>query len=464
MSETILGTRIRELRRQAGVTQADLAHTIGISASYLNLIERNRRRITPVLLSKISTALDIDVETLDGAAERRLAETLTELAHLPDLALLGAEPRSVGELIGRFPGWARALAALARSEQEANATARALSDRLSHDPFLAETVHGMFSRVAAIRSASEILTGFDDIAPDERKRFEQIVSDEASSLTDISETLTRYFEAGASPAARLTPVDEVEALFERAENHFPEIEAKAHDFSDLVDQRAPLPPGVAANAIAREHVARTVDAIIANAPEINSEAATRRARARLIEYASRALLCPFPKFQDAAETHRYDVEALANTFRVPIEDVFARLAALPVAEGRPRFGHVRANASGTIVEMLGLPGLAFPRYAAACPLWILYRCQQTPETVQRQRAVFPNGQRFVFVARARNTGEAGFGQPRYYETDMLTMHETDAAETVYGVSSDTLVEPVGPACRLCSRADCRQRVDDPLTA
>ena len=105
MVETILGTRIREKRRQIGQTQADLARQSGSSASYLNLIERNRRRIAGPMLRRIAEALDVSLEEIDGAAERRLAETLTEVAHLPALSAMEVEATSAGELIGRFPGW-----------------------------------------------------------------------------------------------------------------------------------------------------------------------------------------------------------------------------------------------------------------------------------------------------------------------------------------------------------------------
>ena len=111
MRRTIVGTRIRERRRALGVTQVELSRRIGISASYLNLIERNKRGIAGPLLRRAAAALELGLEELDGAAERRLLEALDEIAHAPELAGLGVEAASAGELIGRYPGWARALAA-----------------------------------------------------------------------------------------------------------------------------------------------------------------------------------------------------------------------------------------------------------------------------------------------------------------------------------------------------------------
>ena len=108
------------------------------------------------------------------------------------------------------------------------------------------------------------------------------------------------------------------------------------------------------------------------------------------------------------------------------------------------------------------PGLVAPRYAAACPLWVLFRAQQSPATVIRQRALFPTGERFVFLARAHISGPSGFGKPRHYLTDMLAVSEADAQLTVYSPDPGVLVEEVGPACRICPRLRCSHRVDDPF--
>ena len=172
---------------------------------------------------------------------------------------------------------------------------------------------------------------------------------------------------------------------------------------------------------------------------------------------------PQEAFQRQAGTLRYDIEALADAFSVDIDAVCQRLTALPPAINQPRFGYYRANAAGALIKQVGLESLSIPRYASACPLWVLYRAQQSPEAVIRQRAIFPSGARFVFVARARNTGPTGFGKPRHYVTDMIAMPEDDARHTVYAPDPTSLVEEVGPNCRLCPRPNCIHRVEDPLS-
>ncbi len=464
MPDTIVGTRIRQRRREIGLTQADLARAVGISASYLNLIEWNKRRIAGARLRDIAEALQLPPDDLEGAGERRLLEMLTEIAHLPALEALGIETDRTNELIGRFPGWAKGVAALARAEREAVARAQTLSDRLSNDPFLGETVHRMLTRIAAIRSAADILTEHSDLPADRRDRFDRIIRDESHTLSAVGEALASYLDKVEDADRILTPLDEVEALFEARENHFQEIETAAGALADLLSDTRPISRQAKARELVDEKLGDLIDAVIAGQSEIRTAAARRRAFQALSDYAIGAILMPMKAFAERAAVLRYDMETLAQAFSVEAKAVCHRLTALPRGKDVPHFGYFSANAAGTIIEMLGLEGLALPRYAAACPLWVLYRAQQSPEAAIRQRALFPSGARFVFVARARHQGTTGFGKPRHYVTDMIAMKEDEAKHTVYAPDASAPVEEVGPACRLCPRRSCAYRVEDPLAS
>jgi predicted transcriptional regulator/DNA-binding XRE family transcriptional regulator len=463
MQGSIVGTRIRQRRREIGVTQAELARRIGISASYLNLIEWNKRNIAGQLLHKIADALQLPRAELDGASEKRLLEALTEIAHLPSLDALGLEKDRTSELIGRFPGWAKGLAALVRSERQAVTRAQNLSDRLSNDPFLGETVHRMLTRIAAVRSAADILTEYPDLPTDRRERFDRIVHEESRALSDVGEALAVYLDKTEDADRVLTPLDEVEALFEARENRFAEIDEAAGKLTHLLTDPLPISRRAKAQALLDEHLSDLVKGVVHGQPQIKTAAARKRAMRALSDYAVSAIILPMETFEKRASEYRYDIEALADSFSVEVEVVCHRLTALPRNEDVPSFGYFQANAAGTIIEMLGLEGLALPRYAAACPLWVLYRAQQSPETFIRQRALFPSGARFVFVARARHTGPSGFGRPRHYVTDMIAMKENDSSHTVYSPDPSALVEEVGPSCRMCPRRSCLHRVEDPLS-
>jgi transcriptional regulator with XRE-family HTH domain len=70
-----LGGRIKRLRRSRNVSQSDLAEALGISPSYLNLIEHNRRKVTVPLLFSIAGHFGIEPGELadsdEGPARRR---------------------------------------------------------------------------------------------------------------------------------------------------------------------------------------------------------------------------------------------------------------------------------------------------------------------------------------------------------------------------------------------------------
>ncbi len=51
------------LREQRGYSQVDLARALGLSASYLNQIERNKRPLTPAVQKKLGEVLG-DVSSL----------------------------------------------------------------------------------------------------------------------------------------------------------------------------------------------------------------------------------------------------------------------------------------------------------------------------------------------------------------------------------------------------------------
>ena len=59
-----IGSKVRKERRSKGLSQSELSKNLGISASYLNLIESGRRTITVPLLIKIGNQLAISLKDL----------------------------------------------------------------------------------------------------------------------------------------------------------------------------------------------------------------------------------------------------------------------------------------------------------------------------------------------------------------------------------------------------------------
>lgn len=520
MQRTVIGFKIRQQRRLAGITQKALAQRAGISAAYLNLIENNKRNIGGALLHRIATELQMPVELFDGATDRRLVHELVDLGSEALLEEFGLTPETAAGLAGQYPRWARALVRLHRSYHDRNEAVTALSDRLSQDPFLGESIHGVLTHVAAIRSASEILEAIDELEPADRARFLRIIDTESTRLADVSQALAGFFDRERSATRSITPVDEVDDFLQENDNHFPQLERAAAEvlasaviasgsteigliryLSERFGVRVTMvhalggetadPRARSAYEDAQRHMLLIASAPVATrrfelcrliahlacgsaiASELSgstllrSPTARRRAERALQAYVAGALLLPYDEFIDAVRASRHDIDHLCHHFGASFEQVCHRLLTLkkPGNEG-VRFGFVRSDPAGYLTKRFPLPTMPLPRYGNACPLWAVYRAFQTPGATVRELAEFPDGRRYFFVARALDKQLPSYAATRQSISLMLVCEAIHADQLVYGdgldLSTAAPATPVGPTCRLCVRRNCASRQENPI--
>lgn len=62
----LIGRRISEIRRSKNLSQEDLAFKAKIDRTYMSSIERGKRNISLSVAIKISSALEIDIQSLIG--------------------------------------------------------------------------------------------------------------------------------------------------------------------------------------------------------------------------------------------------------------------------------------------------------------------------------------------------------------------------------------------------------------
>ena len=190
---TLTGSRVRERRLALGMRQAAVAKSAGISASYLNLIEHNRRRIGPDVLARLAQALAVDLAILSEVAEAGVVQDLRAVAALN--TSLKAELDRLEEFLGRFPGWAAILVDVFRKATVAQNMVVALSDRMSHDPQLSAALHEVLSAISAVRASSDILTDVQDIDPEWRAKFLKNLNEDSRRLSRGAEVLVTYLDA-----------------------------------------------------------------------------------------------------------------------------------------------------------------------------------------------------------------------------------------------------------------------------
>jgi transcriptional regulator with XRE-family HTH domain len=69
----VVADNVRALRKEAKLSQEELAHRAGLDRTYISQVERRRRNLTIIALSKIAAALSVPPDRLLAAPARRRA-------------------------------------------------------------------------------------------------------------------------------------------------------------------------------------------------------------------------------------------------------------------------------------------------------------------------------------------------------------------------------------------------------
>ncbi|UXN69579.1 short-chain fatty acyl-CoA regulator family protein [Devosia neptuniae] len=499
------------------ISQAALARLIGISPSYLNLIENNKRDIGGALLNRVAQHLHIDIDELAGRAEQKLLQDLEEAFADPMLESLSFRPDERRELVAQYPASGAALARMHRAYTGAQLSADAYADRLRSDPLLSQFLHQILSGVTAIRSSAEILVDVPDLGEAERQQFLAAIGRETLALTDVARNLIGQFDIARRDRSDISPAREIDDLLIEQNNHFPELEIAADALRDEIEQAGPFGMatltqlleerfGISVNiggtapegfpgqyrfdgqqrimwlqgstklATRQFQLARLFgelaapDAIaqqLKNA-RLSSPVAQRLASRALGSYLAGAMILPYGRFRQHAEAAAYDIDHLCQIYHASYEQVAQRLVTLrrPGEEGVP-FGFLRSDPAGRLTKHFPLPGLLLPNSGHACPLWAIYGAFRTPETPVRQVVRFSDGSRYLFIARTVQRRTASFREQAPTASIMLACDVLHADRTIYGSGldlSDTSADvPVGPSCRLCTRRECPSRQEEALS-
>ncbi len=510
--QAMLGNKVRRLRNEHGLTQVAMATQLGISPSYLNLIEHNQRALNRPLLLKLSERFQVDLKSFSGNEEARLLADITELFSDPLFGDLKLRHSELNELVGAAPAVCRAILTLYRSYRNVSEDIRGLSEHLAQDPYLSESSHQLLTLLTSIRSFAEILHDNVDLAADRRRQFVGVLVKESEKLTELVNQLFDFITGDGLRGLRGTdsPSDEVIDAVHRANNHFPEFEvaaerarqeigatssdtpealwtalaehcgltvtfgagdngaARADEFD--AGQRGlrvskNLPAGSVAFQVAQQVALISMPGLIERHMEqavLSTPGARKMYRRMLAGYFAGAVLMPYRPFRSAAEELRHDIDLLAQSFGTSFEQVCHRLTTLqrPGDEGVP-FHFMRVDIAGNISKRFNGSGLRIPRYGGACPRWNVHATFMNPGRIDRQIARLPDGTTYFNIARHIAKPGDGFGAPDSHYAICIGCEVSFARKLVYadGLAFDDakIAMPVGLHCRLCERHDCRQR-------
>jgi len=444
-----MGPRLRRLRRDLGLTQADMANDLDISASYVALLERNQRPFTADMVLRLARTYKIDLSDLAGDGGEEFTARMQTVLQDPMFADIDLPPLEVADVATSYPGVTEALLRLYTAYREeqlalADSGAGSQTSNAGDRPDAADPVAEARRFLAARRNSFPIL---DDAA------------EQLSHSVEGLEGLIEHIKQQHKLRVRRLPADVMMGATRRLDRHGRQV--LIDDKLDMASQKFQL-----ALQLVYLELGSQLDTVLANG-NFATKSGEGLARRALASYAAAALLMPYSAFAKAVEDRHYDVEALARQFGTSFEQTAHRLTTLQKpGQERVPFFFIRIDPAGNVSKRLDGAGFPFARHGGACPLWSVHQVFQRPREIVTQWLELPDGERFFSIARTVTAGGGAFGAQRVERAIALGCSAEHASKLVYTREQPELVAeqatPIGVTCRLCHRTQCTARSAPPI--
>ncbi len=447
-----VGPRFRRIRRQLGLSQTQMAEGLGISPSYVNLIERNQRPVSAQILLRLAETYDLDLRDLAAGEDERAFVELNEIFSDPLFRSLEVPRQEMRDLAELAPGVANAFQRLYSAYVEARRGETLAASRIAgrDDPstYDANPVERVRDLIEANRNHFPALE-----AAAESLREELDVS-----AHDLFRALSERLQSRHGIIVRVLPVDVMHGNLRRFDRH------RRHLLlSELVE--IPGRAFQAAFQLGMVEVGATIDQIIARAGEMG-EGVRRLFRISLGNYYAAALMMPYARFHEAAVLLSYDIGLLGQRFGASFEQICHRLTTLqrPTARGIPFF-MLRVDHAGNVSKRFSSGTFPFSKFGGTCPLWNVHATFDTPGKIVTQIIEMPDGTRYFSIAQTIRRPVAPYAQPQPRYAIGLGCELKHATRLVYSAGLNLAGDamPIGINCRLCERTNCAQRAEPPIT-
>lgn len=448
--KTLIGPRIRQLRREHRQTQAEMARALGVSTAYVNLLENNQRSLSVQMLMALSDAYGVDWRDLIKDESSTLLADLRNAMQdpvfgdtPPDLQELRAAidhaPRLVGHFLDLYRSHRTALEKMMRLGSE-----RMPADLLSSSP---ETIIHDFFRDHANHFA-ELET-----------EAEKLRAAEPCEADDVYAMLKTRLSKVHGIAVRTAPVEEMS----QALRIYDEAESVVH-LSEALDHQNRV--FQLAHVLCLVELPKVLEGLTAGSG-IRSETGVARCHVELANYFAAAFLMPYEPFYQAAESSNYDVDRIAAAFNVSFEQVCHRLTTLQREgmRGVPFF-FLRVDKAGNVTKRFNATSFHIAEYGGSCPVWNIHTAFRTPGVIIPQFVELPDGERFFTISRT--TERPVFSRDTQDRRLALSLgcelkhaHRLGYAAP-FNTQDARLFSPIGINCHLCPRQACSQRAHQPL--
>lgn len=448
MPKTFVGSRVRQLRSERGLSQAALAQMLEISPSYLNQIEHDVRPLTVAVLLRITESFGVDTTFFSSQDDTRLVAELREVMYDRDLDA-GVDPTEVADMVSAHPAIARAMVNLHRRYRITTAQ-------------LAEATEDRFNLNTGGSGTGSISMPHEEVRDYfyERQNYLHELDSAAENLT--ARVRMHGGELRTELSRRLIEVHGVRIV--RRIDLGDNVLHRYHPASKTLEISTHLSAGQRAFKMAAElaylEVGDLIDQMVTDG-KFTSDESRRLAKLGMANYFAAATVLPYGQFHDVSENFGYDIERLSAFYQVSYETICHRLSTMqrPSMRGVP-FSFVRVDRAGNMSKRQSATGFHFSSAGGTCPLWNVYETFANPAKILVQIAQMPDGRNYMWVARTVERRAHRYGQPGKSFAIGLGCEVRHANRLVYSrgldLSSDSAT-PIGSGCRVCERDSCPQR-------
>lgn len=426
-----------------------MAERLGISPSYLNLIESNRRPLPAALLIKLAQTFGVDVHAFGGDEDARMISDLMEAFADPAFDTYELASADMRDLAINHPQIARAVLALYRSFQSQRVASEQLASRLDGEE------QGAIDRSQLpSEEVNDLIQAHMNYFPELEEGAEEVWRKGRFDAEELNAGLVRYLDKQHGVQVRIAREGAERDVLRRFEP-----DRKMLTLSELLPTRSRT--FQLAHQIALLSMRPRIERVLGEA-HLTSDESRGLATVALANYAAGAMLMPYAPFVEACQKERYDIDVVGRRFRMGFEQICHRLTTLrrPGTEGVP-FHMIRIDVAGNISKRFSASGIRFARFSGACPRWNVFAAFMTPGMIRIQVSRFPDGSTYFCLARTIHKDSGGYHAQQPVQAIGLGCKVEHARQLVYsdGVDLDNaqMATPVGVTCRLCERSECEQR-------
>lgn len=432
-----------------------MARDLGISPSYLNLVESNQRPLTAQLLLKLVETYDLDLRELSGDSEERLASELKEVlsdpvfgTHMPGSAEImeaaGTSPKVSAALLHLYKTYQREINHDATVYNSLSDRNRRLPDEKNRFPIeeVRDYFHARHNFVEELDNRAEVLY-------------------EALGQTDnLFTALRNHLAEKHGIRISILPIHAMPDAQRRFDHH-----NKRLFLSEVLS--LPSRTFQAGVMIAQQEQPNWIAKLTEEAGFDTLEA-QQLCRIGLANYFAAALMMPYSAFIDAARKLRYDISMLSGRFGASIEQVAHRLTAMQRANNRGvPFSLLRLDNAGNISKRFSADGFHFAKFGGTCPKWRVHDAFAIPGQIIIQPVGLPDGTSYLTISRTVETVGGPYPETPRKLAISLGCEIGYADQVVYGdglqLDNPSAITPIGVTCRMCERHNCTSRAFPPMT-